>query len=437
MLLDESKIRQDDGIKIKLSDEVFDGFINNACEYFTILESDLGELTPRDAIDVLSIITDFREYFVSESDWDCLTLQILDMIRRGVSRSMYQDIASFSGMTHIGYNTYGLSLISPKINDFFKGIVNVLLDDLASYTKKSGGEEFNTTGNYEVIKGLSGPLSFLLMLGTEKKIEDPIRKIVNILIRRSKTKSVKDCTVTGWHYFPSATESLYMTEEAKNGVVNYSLSHGMGGPLAALSLAHKNGYRADGLDEAINCLVSEFMKAVYYYDDIACWPGRITFEQYIGQEEIVKTPKQMSWCYGSVGILRVLYLYGRSMPDEKISQFALDELIKIASMPVRDYLLSQPIVCHGFAGTAEIMNLMYLDTGLPDFYIKTYEMIEKSISYNIERYTELEKRLAVERGMPVQIKLHNHLEGYSGIIQTILSIIKGVPNANDKRLLIN
>jgi len=52
------------------------------------------------------------------------------------------------------------------------------------------------------------------------------------------------------------------------------------------------------------------MNAMYYIDDIAYWPGRITLEQFMGDQDIQKTSNQMSWCYGSVGILRVMYLAG-------------------------------------------------------------------------------------------------------------------------------
>jgi hypothetical protein len=210
----------------------------------------------------------------------------------------------------------------------------------------------------------------------------------------------------------------------------------MSGPLAALSLAHKNGVRAEGLEDAISGLVSEYMKAVYYFNDVAYWPGRITFEQYVGLEDIEKAPRQMSWCYGSPGILRVLYLYGVSMSDDKAKRFAVEELIKIAKMPLVNYFLDQPIVCHGLIGTAEILNLMYLDTGEQGFYQRAREMVEICVGYDMERCYEIAKRIRFELNAPSQIDSHNHLEGFNGIIQTTLSIITGCPNENDMRLMI-
>jgi hypothetical protein len=242
--------------------------------------------------------------------------------------------------------------------------------------------------------------------------------------------------VPGWHYYPNDTEKSFMTVDAANGCVNYGLSHGMAGPLAVLSLAHKNGIRKQELECVINGLVLEYKKASYYANDIAYWPGKITFEQYVGLEEIIKGQAQMSWCYGSVAILRVLYLSGVLTSNNEVEQFALDELIKIAEMNLVDFALKQPIVCHGFVGTAAIINLMYLETGRAEFHKKVLEMLEVSASISIEQFFENEKQRANERNTPLRASLHDHLEGYNGMVQTILAIIKGNPSGNDKRLLI-
>ena len=206
--------------------------------------------------------------------------------------------------------------------------------------------------------------------------------------------------------------------------------------MATLALAYGKGFRTEGLLEAINGLISEYMNALYYVDDMAYWPGRITYEQYVGIHELTKAPSRMSWCYGSVGILRILYLAGSLLPDEKTKNFALDELIKIAEMDLINYELTQPIVCHGYVGTAAILSAMYLDTNRVEFLQKTTEMVEASISFNIERYTENERQLARMLNLSLRTSLHSHLEGYNGIVQTVLSILKGMPNENEKRLLV-
>jgi len=264
----------------------------------------------------------------------------------------------------------------------------------------------------------------------DKETDQMIRQLIDVFIKRSKDITILDHNVTGWHYYPSATEKIYMDVEAANGCINYGVSHGMGGPLAVLSMAYQRGFDTDGLKEAINGLVEEYMKAVYYIDDIAYWPGRITLEQHVGLDKTANTPNAMSWCYGSVGILRILYLSGVCVSNEKIKQFAIDELIKIAKMDLPNYLLSQPIVCHGYIGTAMVLNLMYHDTGRDEFLQKTIEMTEASATFNIERYFENARHVTTAHGADDRAALHDHLEGYNSIIHSILLILKGIPSEN-------
>jgi len=100
-----------------------------------------------------------------------------------------------------------------------------------------------------------------------------------------------------------------------------------------------------------------------------------------------------------------------------------------------NYLLSQPIICHGYIGTAAILNLMYLDTGRKEFLHKTIEMVEASIAYNIEGFFENAQQVVRNMNTEIPATLHDHLEGYNGVIHTVLTIIKGLSGENEKRLL--
>ena len=435
MPINVEKIKSCESIKLKLSDNVLDSYIENVCEYFSALNKNINVVKPGDAIDILSALAGFREYFDDEAEWERLTLYTLDILRKGINKSFFNKISVFGGMTHVAFSVHALSVKAPKIEPFLQSINEVLLGNLARYLEKSDSDEFYKDGNYEVITGLSGPLRYLLDFSDDEKMKEMAGRIVDVFIRRSKDITILDKRAPGWHYYPSETEASFMEEKAINGVVNYGVSHGMGGPLPALAMAYRNGFRTDGLLDAINGLISEYMNALYYADDIAYWPRRITFEQYVGLDEVAKVPGQMSWCYGSVGILRVLYIAGDILSNEKVKQFAIDELVKIAKMDLANYQLVQPIVCHGYIGTASILNLMYLDTNRVEFLQKTIEMVEASVTFNIERFFESERQLANTRNTSFRADLHNHLEGYNGIIQNVLSIIKGLPNENDKRLL--
>jgi len=435
MLIDLEKIKNCDSFGIKLPDESLNRYLHNVNEYFMALEKDVHTIKPNEAMDVLSALVGFQEYFHSESEWEGLTLRALDLLRKGINKSFFYDTAIIFGLTHVAYSVYALSDKTPKIKPFLHGINDVLLNKLSDYLKSANKEEFNTIGNYEVIKGLSGPFRYLLDNCGHDKTDEMIIRLINIFIKRSKDITILGHKVTGWHYYPSTMEKSFMDVEAANGCINYGVSHGMGGPLVVLSMAYHKGFEADGLKDAINGLIKEYMNAVYYAADIAYWPGRITLEQHIGQGEMSHEPNAMSWCYGSPGILRALFMAGVFMSNDEVKQFALDELIKIAKMDLADYLLIQPIICHGYVGTAAIFNLMYLDAGREEFLQKTIEMIEASIEFDINGFVENTQKVAKNNNSDIKADLHNHLEGYNGMMHTILSILKGRPTENEKRLL--
>lgn len=435
MLIDIEKLKNCNSVKVKLSEAAFNSYLHNVGEYFDALEGDSSKMKANEAVDVISILADFKEYFVSELEWESLTRHLLNLIRLGVTKSTFNNVAIFSGLTHVAYSVYVLSVQAPKIKPFLQGINDILLDKLNDFLRFSEKEEFYTVGNYEVIAGLTGPFRYLLDNIGDEQVNEMIERLIGVFLKRSKNITILGYSVPGWHYFPSEMEASHMTETAPNGCINYGVSHGMGGPLAVLSMAYHNGFDAEELKDAIDRLVSEYMNAVYYCNDVAYWPGRISIEQYIGQVERQMKPNQMSWCYGSPGNLRALYLAGVYTNNSKLKQYAIDELIKIADLDFDGFMLSQPIVCHGYAGTAAIMNLMYLDTGRNEFLHKTVEMTEASAMFSIERYFANAQQLANNANMDLRADLHSHLEGYNGIIHTILSIIKGLPSENEKRLL--
>jgi len=78
---------------------------------------------------------------------------------------------------------------------------------------------------------------------------------------------------------------------------------------------------------------------------------------------------------------------------------------------------------------------MYLDTGREEFLQKTVEMVEASATFNVERFFENAHHVASSSNSESLATLHEHLEGFNGIIHSTLSIIKGIPSENEKRLL--
>ena len=201
MLIDLNKIRYDSEIKVRLSDECFEMFIQNVKDYFTILENEFNKSSPRisplDALSIISMLVGFKDYFDSIPAWERLSLESLKVVHKGVSRGVFDKFSLFSGMTHVAFIIHNMSFKTPSIKPFLYDVNKILLNNLSVYLSSTSMEELMNTGTYEVITGLSGPLHYLLGFPENDEMVEMATKIVDLFIQRSKVKIVAGHKVTG------------------------------------------------------------------------------------------------------------------------------------------------------------------------------------------------------------------------------------------------
>lgn len=431
MLLNCSKLKNRLSQITELDEETIELFVNKVQEFFSILENDIETANPNELLELLSVLSTFNELFDEESKWEELIYRLLKKTNLNLQRLAYHPIYAYSG---IGQVALILNQIYSKRSDIKQLLFNVnelLCLNLNNYINLVDTSEFSDANTFEFIYGISGSLRHILDFANEKNMLDISVKIVELLITRSQDKNMNGYKVSGWCYLPSIKELKNLPNSAQNGVLNYSLSHGIGGPLVALSLAYKGGININGLRQTIDGLLDEYLHSFYYINDIIYWPGIITLEQYVGQLEVQKKQREMSWCYGSIGILRAIYLSSVCISDKEHELFAIREMEKIAGLRLRDFRLISPIVCHGFASVVSIMTEMYNDTGNVAFINMAQEQMYRCIDYiNSVDLQSIEKR------SDGKVKKYCYLEGVSGILQTIYSVLFCEESAHKKRILI-
>lgn len=130
--------------------------------------------------------------------------------------------------------------------------------------------------------------------------------------------------------------------------------------LAALSLACLVGYCVDGQKEAILSIVEEYKILASYEQGYALWPGQYSFESYLsGDKSFLNNDNRMSWCYGSIGILRVLKLAAKALDNQEMLDWNKKQIDIIANLPTNKYLLVSPTICHGYAGRMALLALEF------------------------------------------------------------------------------
>lgn len=432
-MINFSEIMDELSAKIDLDDYKIEAFTQKVQEFFIILDHNLETLDGIggfEAVEILFVLASFKENFILESKWESLVYRCLEIIRNNIYNRNYSLFSVYTGIGSIAFALQELLYVLPNIQRFQNNINDLLCINLNKYLEYLNTSNFSTVGNFELIEGISGPLRYLLDFGNDEKMYNMASKLIEILIKRSQPQNMNDHLIPGWIYKPLPSEAKNMSMHTKKGVINYGVSHGIGGPLMVLSLAYKNRIRIDGIEKAIDDIFTEYDKASYRVNDIIYWPRKITFEQYIRQEKIIICPNPMSWCYGSIGILRIMYLASIYTQNEKNKIHAINELIKIAEMEISDYILTMPVNCHGYAGTVSIMTEMYHDTKNDVFLNTAIKQIIICIDYIINANYIQDETSATK------VSLYSYLNGYSGMLQTIKSFIKNDENMHKKRMLI-
>ncbi|MCC3771293.1 lanthionine synthetase LanC family protein [Streptomyces sp. UNOC14_S4] len=135
------------------------------------------------------------------------------------------------------------------------------------------------------------------------------------------------------------------------------VAHGLSGPLALLALALAEGVAVPGQREAVARYAATLTERCA--DDAwgPNWAGAATGR-----------PVRASWCRGSPGTARALWLAGTALGDEAPRDLAVRALKAVHRRPAAVRRVDgDPGLCHGLAGLLHITSRFAHDTGDPEF----------------------------------------------------------------------
>lgn len=429
-LMDIQRIYADIKLHSSLDNSILIKFSRQCGKFFQEMDANIEQLNPCEAVEVLSLLIYFETYFLFRDEWERTVYRSLEKVRDGIYAGTLLPPAVFGGISHVLFIIKELSYKVNGLDRFMNSLNNLLTARILPYIDVTNPNFYNID-NFELIAGLSGVLRCCLDGELTEENQTMSNSIVDALIARLHPRVHLGYPIPGFHYYPSKLEKQYINNPSENGYINYGISHGMAGPLCALSIAYGGGACSEKIRPTLEYLIEELLNTKYYVNNIIYWPGRISFEQYIGKDTIQHVPNRMSWCYGSIGILRALYLAGKALSNDRICTFAAKEMKKIAELDTKEYLLNSPIVCHGLAGVALVMMKMYEDTQNGTFLDKAQRLVDDLIYNFTNRYTENKHLMGLE-----EITKYSFLEGYAGALQTIFSRTSSTANVNEKRLLL-
>jgi hypothetical protein len=209
---------------------------------------------------------------------------------------------------------------------------------------------------FDVIRGLAGLGRIHLLRHPD---HDITREVLVYLVRLTQPLPSDRDGLPGWWTDVSPNGAAHPDFPGGHG--NLGLSHGITGPLVVLSLALRAGIAVPGLAEAIHTICA-WLDAWQQRDPSGpWWPGYIARAQ-LHQGKIQPTHRQRpSWCYGTPGVARALYLAGIALGDPVRQQIAVTALLGCLRDRAQLSQLRDIGLCHGVAGALQAVHRTVTD----------------------------------------------------------------------------
>jgi lantibiotic biosynthesis protein len=219
---------------------------------------------------------------------------------------------------------------------------------------------------FDLIRGLTG---FGACLLGEDPAGPALRSILQYLVRLSEPAILNDTTVPGWWTLasPSGQRSAAFTA----GHANLGVAHGIGGPLALLALATRNGATVAGQLTAITRICAWLSS--WHTNDPAqpAWPFWITWPGHQNRQRAPCWPQRLGWCYGTAGLARAVQLAAITTGDPALQSMAETTLITALEAPANQAATRGLSLCHGLAGLARIASAAATDaSGTPAGHLR-------------------------------------------------------------------
>lgn len=314
------------------------------------------------------------------------------------------------GLVYLGYVTRSLNVdnsMDDKINK---------IDYLINYYSKKIIEEYDykkygmETSFYDIIYGVAAVAHYYHWFGKNNIIRIKIIEwLVQLYIDKinfSNCFFIKNENIRNYTF----------KKRFDDGYIDMSFSHGIAGVLLVLSEAYVDGIEVSNLEEIIKDIYSEYVLNMKIIDNIISFPCL----KYFSDKEVkYDYDEKYSWCYGSLGISKVMYnvskIFNDGLSELLIHNTSFEVIEKIELLNYKT-----PIFCHGYAGAYHILGLY----DIPNFENKKQILIDKIINFygdnlNFEIFKINNKNLIIK---------NNIIDGFGSIIIPLLIGIIGEDN---------
>lgn len=220
--------------------------------------------------------------------------------------------------------------------------------------------ELPALAEFDTLRGLTGLGAHLLRRAPG---EDLVRVVLGYLVRLTEPIRNDGERLPGW--WSERAPSGRISGQFPGGHGNNGLAHGIGGPLALLSLAARRGVRVDGQTEAIGRICGWLDQWRQHDGAGPWWPYWVTRTHLRDGLPRASGPSRPSWCYGTAGLARAQQLAALATGDTARQRMAEHALVRALTdgqlAATTDFSL-----CHGYAGLVHLAGRAAADATTPE-----------------------------------------------------------------------
>lgn len=209
---------------------------------------------------------------------------------------------------------------------------------------------------FDTIRGLTGYGAYLLHRAPHG---DTVRAILDYLVRLVEPIAVEGHTLPGW--WCQGSPSKRLDGQFPHGHSNHGVAHGIGGPLALLSLATIRGIHVDGQQNAIHTICTWLDYWETSNGTATNWPYWISLTELHQRHADRPWAQRPSWCYGTAGLGRALQLAAIATDDTTRKHHIEAAVANTLADPAALTVTTDSSLCHGFAGLALLASVMAAD----------------------------------------------------------------------------
>ncbi|ADL53923.1 lanthionine synthetase C family protein [Clostridium cellulovorans] len=333
------------------------------------------------------------------------------------------DISSFYGYSLIGFSTLAISNNKNLYKNFLEGLNKYIVIGVNNIVKQ---EELISMPVCECINGLAGIGRYLLEFKEVSSVLEAIKGILIFLIKLTKKKiTANKYEVRKW-FIEYESQSEIEKKNYSYGHTRIGMAHGIVGILSLLAIAKIQGVEVEGQEEAIKDILSYLYKFRIEEKGLVYWPYKVGIEERQGAKDAVNY--MPSWCYGSGGIARAIYLAGKAIEDDYYIEDSISCIRKFCALDIDKLGFISPTFCHGYSGWLHIVNLFYKDTGEKEFEPVINNLASRILTYYNEDNPLGFKNLEYDDNL--EVIEEDHISFVRGTVSVLLPLLGLI---NDKK----